>query len=693
MDSISHDSSCACPQSGRSFPARLPEATRLFVPLALLLLVLFAGMRAGLIWQNRASAGDVSVAQILSAFWVGLRFDAAVTCYLLLPFVVVGHLPRVGLAASTFNRRFFVWVFLAVVGIVSLLLIAEFEFFREFQMRYNQLALDYLNQAATVGRMLWYGFPILPGLLLLAVILIAFTIAVKWLLRQCFVGPPPAGWIRPAALAAWVPLLVIGMRGGLSGEPLRWGDAYRSQSEFVNAMSLNGIFTLGLSVRERLRASPSLGFWHKGISPREARGMVQGMLVAPGEKLLDPMNRTVLRISDEAAGPISLWKTGRPPNVVLVIMESFSARYCGAVGSPQDFTPEFNKLARNGVLFDRALSSGTHTHQGVFSTLLGFPNLPGYEILMQMMPANQRFASLPSVLKTQGYRTTFLYNGDFSWDNMRGFFQQQGVDQFIGADDFVRPSHKDKVWGVADGDVFNRANEEFERLARSGPFLGIVLTLSNHTPFDLPEPHPFAHTIGMGKLDERMDGIRYADWAVGRFIKDAGKLDYFANTLFVFVGDHGFHVPPVLTEVHVLYHHVPLLFYAPGLLSGHAVVHDVAGQTDILPSVLGLLDVRAPHASWGRNLFEPTSPGRQFTVFKASGGGQHVGMVRGDSILVLGPQGQETFARLDLGFPPSLTAVDDPSARDEMRAELRAYVRAALDDLTGLRAGPVFAAP
>lgn len=666
----------------------VPRASLFFLGLILLMLIQFAALRAGLIFRNLHSAAGISWRQILSSFLVGVRFDLAITCYILLPFIIVGHLPGVGLAAARRGRRIFYWIFLLVMSALTLLLIAEYEFFREFQTRYNQLALDYLDHSGTVSRMLWYNYPVVRYLLAWVVFMIPLALGTRYLLRACFGTGSEDGWRQAVALVIILPLTVFGMRGGFQPEPLRWGDAYRSGNEFVDQMSLNGVFTLGVSIRDKLQNHNASRAW-KRINIDDARPVVREMILGPGDRLLDSDNRTVLRVSGRSSQrAVQLKKSARPVNVMLVIMESFSARYSGAAGSPEEFEPEFTKLAKEGVLFDRNFSSGTHTHQGVFSSILGFPNLPGYETLMQNMVSNQPFATLPTLFKQAGYQTLFIYNGDFSWDNMEGFFRKQGVDRFIGKDDYVRPGYRDKVWGVSDMDVFNRANEEFARMDKAGPFFSVLLTLSNHAPFDLPEPLAFPRTTNMGELNGRMNGIRYADWAVGRFIEEAKKLEYFDRTLFVFVGDHGFHVPPVMTNIHLLFHHVPLLFYAPKLLDhGGAVFHQASSQVNIAPTILGLLDMRPPQAFWGRDLFRVEYEDENFAIFKASGGGKDVAMVRGDKVLVIDEKNKPRLWKYDLGFPPSLTPYEDTATKDRMERELRAFVGAGLYDLTNHRAG------
>jgi phosphoglycerol transferase MdoB-like AlkP superfamily enzyme len=285
----------------------------------------------------------------------------------------------------------------------------------------------------------------------------------------------------------------------------------------------------------------------------------------------------------------------------------------------------------------------------------------------------------------------FLYNGLFSWDNKEGFFRRHGMDRFIGAGDYVDPTFVDPVWGVSDHDVFSRANQEFREMAEAGPFFASILTLSNHAPFNLPEPLPFERIRSGDAYEGRYNGMRYADWALGEFFRLAEQEDYFKNTLFVITGDHGFGSPPMITPMMLSRFHVPLLFYAPGLLGDHAERRrTVASQVDIGPSVFGLLGLDEPHQGWGRNLFSPALQDPGFAVIKPSGGEELVALIEGDRLLIVAPKEKPQLYRYDLGFPP---ACSDNLAREEkeraaqMESRLLAYVETGILALRNRRLG------
>src|SRR5262249_3268774 len=136
------------------------------------------------------------------------------------------------------------------------------------------------------------------------------------------------------------------------------------------------------------------------------------------------------------------------PNVVVIMLESFSARFVGAVGSDKDHTPCYNRLAKEGILFDRCFSNGTRTHQAHYAILTSFPNLPTTEWLMKDGLGNQPFDSLPAAMKRLGYRTMYMHNGYLTWDNVQGFFKFQGIDRFVGRVDFDPKKCFMGTWGV-----------------------------------------------------------------------------------------------------------------------------------------------------------------------------------------------------------------------------------------------------
>jgi phosphoglycerol transferase MdoB-like AlkP superfamily enzyme len=275
--------------------------------------------------------------------------------------------------------------------------------------------------------------------------------------------------------------------------------------------------------------------------------------------------------------------------------------------------------------------------------------------------------------------SVFLYNGSFSWDNKEGFFRNKGVHRFIGRKDYKQPKFVDPDWGVSDEDVFDRALVEFDDFAgRKQRFLGMVLTLSNHAPFNLPRAPGLEPIQVGGEQQTRLNGVHYADWALGRFMDAAAGKAWFSRTLFVFVGDHGFALPPGITPVALLHMHVPLLFYAPGIFPKEVqgVRHRVASQLDIEPTILGLLGGGMIHQSFGRDLFSLPGDDGGYAAVKRSGDVAPV-FIHGQEILIHTLGRPSTLHQYNLGFPPSASddrSVAEPALAQEMEKTLHAFV-------------------
>lgn len=643
---------------------------------------LFELMRLILVVATWSHRGDATISLILQSFLRGARFDLSMAAKAALVFALwMIWRPFPG----RWEKRFVFGAFALVALLSVFALIAEVEFYKEFEQRLGRLAFEYFSTKsehnAIIAGMIWHGYPVVRWTLACFAIWLLFI----WLVRPLFIktsADPRGVGSRIIATVLWLVISVVAFRGGLQQSVLRWGDGYFSQNTYANQMAQNGLFTLVDALRHPESKQKLAAQWERILPLEKATAIVRQITLLPGEKLVGPDDHMLLRTS-----PPSTIALKRPHNVVVVIMESFTARFCGATGAKFGTTPNYDALAHEGILFDRAFSVGTHTAQGVYGTLCSFPHLPDFETLMKQPLGQQPFRSLPAILGEAGFETLFLYNGLFSWDNKEGFFRNHGMQRFIGRNDYKDPTFVDPDWGVSDHDVFNRAVKEFTEIAqRKKPFLGVVLTLSNHSPFNLPKIPGLSLIEGGGEQNQRLNGVHYADWAVGEFIKAARQTSWFDDTLFVFTGDHGFGIPPNLTELGLLHMHVPILFYGPAILgTRHETRHTTASQLDILPTILGMVGTEATHQSFGRDLFrlEENDPGH--ALVKDSGGA-FVGWIEGNEVLIGNGGKPVSLYQYDLSFPPSVTP-QNLDARKEMAEHMQAFVQSGIWTIKQRRAG------
>ena len=369
---------------------------------ALVMMVMFSLLRLALLVYNREMILDTPASTFLEAFVNGTRFDIRFVMYALVPMLLALFSVR-AMAARGFFR-----LWLTVASSIALFLgLMEMDFYREFHQRLNGLVFQYVKEdPKTVMSMLWYGFPVVRYLLSWAVGTLILSMAFKGADRATRPrGPFSGGTIGTRQVAPWYTriavfvvcllIAVVAIRGTLrQGPPLRWGDVYTTDSNFANQLGLNGTLSLIAAAKARFSEERS-NIWKATLDQPLATQTVRDMLVLPQEKLVDTASAAVRRDYTPPAE-----KTLPIKNVVVILMESFAGHSVGALGRPGNITPYFDKLSKEGLLFDRFFSNGTHTHQGMFATMACFPNLPGFEYLMQTPEGSHKLSGLPASRST-----------------------------------------------------------------------------------------------------------------------------------------------------------------------------------------------------------------------------------------------------------------------------------------------------
>lgn len=673
------------PSAGRpATPISIGSHLAFILGSALCMLLLFALARAGLLAYNHALIADTPASTFVEAFLNGARFDLRLIVYLCVPL----SLSLLSVRAMRARRLHVAWLTVAS-SLCLFLAVIELNFYREFHQRLNSLVFQYMQEdLGTVTSMIWNGFPVLRLLLVWALA----TLLLAWLFRRierATRAPEHAAAPRwPARTAVFVLFLlvcVVAARGTLrSGPPLRWGDAYTTDSMFANHLGLNGTLTL-VDAASNYFSDHRDNSWKATLPAAEALQVTRDMLLTPRDQLIDADQAAVRRIyTPPAEGQLPQVR-----NVVVILMESMAGRYIGAMGNQDGITPNFDALAKQGLLFQRVFSNGTHTHQGMFATMACFPNLPAFEYLMRMPEGSHQFSGLPQLLSARDYDDIYVYNGSFSWDNQSGFFGNQGMRNFVGREDFVDPVFIDPTWGVSDQDMFARGADELARLGRQGkPFYALLQTLSNHTPYALPEDLPVERVTGHGSLDEHLTAMRYADWSLGQFFTKARQQPYFKDTLFVVLGDHGFGNDEQITEMDLSRFSIPLLLIGPGVqetFGGNSAT--VGSQIDVVPTIMGRLGQPVQQQCWGRDLLA-LSPGDEgVAVIKPSGSDQTVGLVTGERILIKPRDREARLYRYQLGHDARAEVIDDAQARSELERKLSAFVQTATSSLLGNTTG------
>lgn len=336
-------------------------------------------------------------------------------------------------------------------------------------------------------------------------------------------------------------------------------------------------------------------------------------------------------------------------NVVVLVCESFGAEFSALYGSERDWTPEFDRLARQGLRFSRAYATGTRTVRGLEAIVTSLPPIPTVSILHR--PGSENVANWGGVMRAHGYRTSFLYGGYGDFDDMNRFFAGNGF-EVLDRTDIRGPTRFENIWGVSDEDLYDLTLSHLDGLSATGsPFFTVVMNTSNHKPYTFREGVPGVRAAGGG----RESGVRYEDFAIGYFMREASKRPWFDDTLFVIVADHGARVYG-RAEIPVESYRIPLLFYSPRHLAP-GVVDALTTQIDIAPTVLGLLGLPYAAPFFGQDALH-TPPEQRVALFSHN---HDVALMQGDRLAILGLHKSATGSRLDPATGDPRPAPLDPA--------------------------------
>jgi phosphoglycerol transferase MdoB-like AlkP superfamily enzyme len=542
-------------------------------------LVLLSASRLGLAalhWQRLSGIDGVAW-----LFPIGVRLDAMTLAPALLPAVLAAMLVPSSLERA---RRALVAGYLVLVAVVlAFFETATYPFLAEYDSRPNHVLLGYLAFPREIAAMLWsnHRLGLALGLVVPALVARLVWTGVRAVMRR------EARWgllRRALSTPLAVALLFLGARATLGPRPANVSTAAFSADHLANELALDSTYAVAYAVyRTRDEIDPRVLY---GDMPRaEAIARVRRQMLLPQAVFDDPDVPLLHR--ETAAAPRE-----RPYNLVIILEESLGAEFVGALGG-LPLTPQLDALAEQGVLFTNLYATGTRTARGIEATVSGCLPTPG-DAVVRLAGAQRGFFTVAELLRSRGYATDFLYGGMSNFDNMRGFFLGNGFERVLDEPTFERPVFRG-TWGVSDEDLFGRANTVFVT-HRGRPFFALLLTTSNHDPFEFP-PGRVAGARDRG--DRRAAAVRYADSALGEFFRRAQAEEYFDHTVFVIVADHDTRVFGA-DLIPLDKFHIPGVIIAPGQTPRRYA--GLASQLDLLPTALGLLGIDTEHPMAGRNL-------------------------------------------------------------------------------------------
>ena len=525
------------------------------------------------LYNIRLTAG-LSFGTVLGTFVHGLKLDlsmggyltAFVTLVLAATFRCKGRLTAKIVGAATI-------IFIIIFSIIG---ICDCELYRNWGFRMDSTVLMYLKtpKEAAASTPVW-----------LTAIFLVWIAVFCWLSIKAyrkFVSErikklEPESWKVLPAMVFVCALLVIPIRGGF-GMPIRAGSVYFSDQQFANHAAVNVQWNFCNSLRYT-----NVQQTDNYMPQTQADSIVAEML-----------RRDTLQYH--------LLNTKRP-NILIMLMESFTAKLVGCVGGTKGVTPNLDSLARTGVLFSNCYSNADRSDKGIVSILSGYPAQPTTSI----MKFTDKAAKLPHLshkLNAEGYSSSFYYGGDIGFANMNSYFIAGQYNPIVSKDEFQHSDMNSK-WGAHDHIVLGRWLNDINN--SSAPFFTVLFTLSSHEPFEVPHTSRFLDKTEGGMFTNT---VHYSDSCIGDFVRRASKEPWWDNTLLVLVADHGSRLPDHSTNYALRRFHIPMIWLGGALAKTDTVIDNYLSQNDIPLLLCNQLqldgsdftfskDVLAGSPSWG----------------------------------------------------------------------------------------------
>lgn len=552
----------------------------------LLLMAIYMLSRWVFFYMNKSSFPDVTFEDMMTICLGGLRFDISALCYLNILCITMQFLP-IKIRDTVWYQRIVKILFIAInaIGIAANSAdIVYFEFggrrttftiFSEFGGESN-LGTIFLNSITNYWEV-W-----LFGIAMIAIIAFLYYNPIK---QDRPASSYPANKIYYSLhtvifIIAGI-LVAGGARGGLKLKmhPLRQDSAeLYCKKPLEAAIVLNTPFTL-------ITTAHKTGYKDPGFFAKEELDNIFNPI-----RNLHPKGGEMNRM-----------------NIVVFIMESFSMEYTGFFnkdkdgGNYQGYTPFLDSLLSKSYSFEYGFANGMRSVDCMPASFAGIPRY--LDPFCYFIYSNNALQGLPAMLSQEGYTTAFFHGAPNTTLGFKSFTNSIGFETYYGMDEYDNDKDFDGTWAIFDEPYLKYFAKESDRIANEGqPFLLTVFTASSHEPFTIPDEHKGTFTRGDIPMHK---SISYADYSIQQYFEMVKDKPWFNNTLFVFTADH------CGVSYREDYNNemgrflIPIFFYTPGgQLPVMCDTKRLIQQTDITPTLLGLLNYQKPFFSFGKDVFD-----------------------------------------------------------------------------------------
>lgn len=532
-------------------------------------IIIFQALRIIFLVFNKRILSNVPFSLKLKSMWVGSRMDFSVAAYYTLPIILFLIL---ALVIPFFRKPTLFKIFTISISIITgILCLVDMGSFNNWGFRLDTTPLQFLQNPVEA----WASISHMPVvLILLGIGLLFFLLTYGWKFFFKIFFPTK---FSPSLLSLTVLIVsmaasIIPIRGGFQLAPMNQSTVYFSSNAKANQCAINPVWNFLYSLNNSRKIMQNSYLSYNTI---DAKQIVDSMYIGAGDTV--NMQHVFTHI---------------PNQILLIVWESFTEKVVGKKFSDVEITPGINNLLKQGIFFSNNYASGDRTNKGLSAILSAYPALPHTSII-QYPNKSVKLPTLASLLKSNGYKTSFYYGGEPEFANIKSYLLNGGFDNLIAKDSFSAIDMNSK-WGAHDGVVadklFNYIRNQHTKTFTTW------LTLTSHEPFETP-----VKSILQGKDDESMflSSLHYTDGVITSLIEKMKVLPQWENTLVLLVGDHGHALPRVQEKQ--LDFRTPMLWLG-GCLKEPFVYMKISSQVDIATTLASQLG-QSNTFPFGKNLF------------------------------------------------------------------------------------------
>lgn len=550
------------------------------IKMLIFLLVLFTSMRIIFLlnYWNLVEVEKIPFTEIFKSFFKAFPLDLSTACYMMtLPalamFVAI-------LINNNTSFRFIRWFFYLLIGVYVLIVMGDIGIYGEWRTKLSYKALVYLKKPSEVFNSAETGRSIL-----LIILWIVFTVFFcLWYVRWVEPKKATSGKSKISEISYVINfififgLLFLGVRGGLNEIPITSGKVYYSNYKFVNDMTVNPAYNLLENILNSKKVETKAHFNYMDMQTAKQR------------------TEAIHEVECESTMPILKIKN---PNIIIVLLESWSADLIESLGGKSGITPNFREMEKNGLLFTNIYASANRSQQAISSLFGGLPGLPVTTITNHP----DKYYAIPSFVKKMdsiGYYTSFYFGGELNYGNILSYLRYNEFDKIVEGKDVDKHFNKGKM-GIHDADMLPWYAGQL--VNHPQPFFSTVFTLSSHSPYDYPKNF---EEIKWPEIEKRfINSAYYTDSALKLFMDVSKQQSWYDNTLFVFIADHSHPSYKNHRMESFDYHKIPMLIYGEPLqdsLKGKTF-DKICGNTDFPATILAQLGLKHDEFFWSKNVF------------------------------------------------------------------------------------------